>query len=444
MLIEKIKTFIKNYDYHFYIVMKGAFFNVFTNIFGSLASLLSSLLIAKYFGSSVLGTLAILSAIFTIASLISNFGFSQLIVRLIPEYRQKFGIQSAYNLYHQIRNIHFFLTLLVLIIYFVLIHWIEIIFFKDSPYPIHLILLLGLIVIPLNATYVFNLQAIRSLKKLLSYNILEVAPRFLFLLLLSFAIFFQSNPATIIYAKLLGNVLSGLLAIYLLRKVWKFLKISDLSSMESRVKSNDLIKMASPFFLINFLYFLMSQIDTLMMGSMLDENAVGIYQIAIKLTAIISFVIQGVLLFSGPLLSELYASKDFIKLEHFIKRITRVLFLISLPLYLFIFRYGEQILSYFGKEFENGYLALIIMITSQLVLTWYALVSVFLKMTGYQVQLSKLIFLSVLINIVMNIILIPKLGINGAAVASLFSTLFWNILSSHFIYKKYGFKMFPN
>lgn len=444
MLIEKIKTFIKNYDYHFYIVMKGAFFNVFTNIFGSLASLLSSFLIAKYFGSSILGTLAILTTIFAIANLFSNFDLSQLIVRLIPEYRKKYGLKASYAIYHKTQRIRFVFMFLATLMYYLLINWLEMTFFKDSPYPMHAILMIGILIIPLSSIYVYNLQAIRALKNSLSYNILVIAPRLLLLLLLSIVISIETHSVDVIYAKLLGDLFSGILAIYLLSKLWKNLQIKSSPLEKISIKTRTLLEMASPFFLISFLYLMMNHIDILMLGSMLDEHAVGVYQIATKLTLMLSFIIQGVVLFAAPTISELYFSNEFEKTKRFIRQTTTVMFLVTLPLYILLLVFGDLLLSYFGKEFEMGYISLLIMATSNLILAWYGLVGVFMKMTGNQVQLSKIVFLSVLLNIGANMILIPKFGIDGAALASLLSTLLWTISASNFIFTKYQFQMHPN
>ena len=41
-------------------------------------------------------------------------------------------------------------------------------------------------------------------------------------------------------------------------------------------------------------------------------------------------------------------------------------------------------------------------------------------------------------NILLNILLIPKFGIEGAAIASAFSMIFWNLSSVLYIYKKYN------
>ena len=54
----------------------------------------------------------------------------------------------------------------------------------------------------------------------------------------------------------------------------------------------------------------------------------------------------------------------------------------------------------------------------------------------YQNVFKWIIIFSVIVNIVLNVVLIPSYGIFGAAVASMISLILWNILSCIYIYKK--------
>ena len=60
-------------------------------------------------------------------------------------------------------------------------------------------------------------------------------------------------------------------------------------------------------------------------------------------------------------------------------------------------------------------------------------------MTGYQRIFNKIVIVSAAINISLNYVLIPIWGIEGAAIASLISMVFWNITSVIYIKKRFGF-----
>jgi O-antigen/teichoic acid export membrane protein len=62
-----------------------------------------------------------------------------------------------------------------------------------------------------------------------------------------------------------------------------------------------------------------------------------------------------------------------------------------------------------------------------------------MNMTGNSKVLNKVIVFSTLINVVLNILLIPVFGIDGAAFSSLVSTVLWNVVLTVFIHRKYSF-----
>jgi O-antigen/teichoic acid export membrane protein len=56
-------------------------------------------------------------------------------------------------------------------------------------------------------------------------------------------------------------------------------------------------------------------------------------------------------------------------------------------------------------------------------------------MTNKGMIMVKLLLLSVLINLSLNLILIPRFGIEGAAIASITAIIFWNFLGAFYIFK---------
>ena len=60
-------------------------------------------------------------------------------------------------------------------------------------------------------------------------------------------------------------------------------------------------------------------------------------------------------------------------------------------------------------------------------------------MTGKQVVFMKILFAGAILNIILNYILIPIWGINGAAIASMVSIIFWNMSMVIFINREFGF-----
>ena len=78
------------------------------------------------------------------------------------------------------------------------------------------------------------------------------------------------------------------------------------------------------------------------------------------------------------------------------------------------------------------------MIAGQLVNVLCGSVGYILNMTENQNIFRNITIFAVVINIFLNLILIPMYGIIGAAIASAISLILWNIISSFYIYRKFN------
>ena len=66
-------------------------------------------------------------------------------------------------------------------------------------------------------------------------------------------------------------------------------------------------------------------------------------------------------------------------------------------------------------------------------------VGILLQMTGHQKPYNIIILYAAATSIVLNIILVPRIGITGAAIASATAKIVQNLASSIYVYKKFGF-----
>ena len=81
---------------------------------------------------------------------------------------------------------------------------------------------------------------------------------------------------------------------------------------------------------------------------------------------------------------------------------------------------------------------MVIMLAGQFVNSISGSNGFFMNMTGHHVAFQYILLCAVTANIVLNYWLIPILGIEGSAIASSVSTIFWNVITLAFIKYKYG------
>ena len=90
--------------------------------------------------------------------------------------------------------------------------------------------------------------------------------------------------------------------------------------------------------------------------------------------------------------------------------------------------FGTEILGLiFGSEYVVGYRALLIISLGQAVNAFFGSSISILTMSGNEKFVIKGMSLSTIINVVLNLALIPHLGIDGAALGATTALLVWNI-----------------
>ena len=189
-------------------------------------------------------------------------------------------------------------------------------------------------------------------------------------------------------------------------------------------------------------FFLMQSLDILMLTKFTNYETVAFYASAVKLTMIISIVLASVNIVMGPQIAEFFASGKMNKLKENIKNGTRLIFFITFPLILVLALLSSFALGIFGEEYKAAKFALLILLIGQLINTLCGSVGIYLNMTGKQNIFQIILISALFLNVILNFILIPKIGMIGAAIATSTSMILWNIIAVIYVYKKDRIKIF--
>ena len=214
----------------------------------------------------------------------------------------------------------------------------------------------------------------------------------------------------------------GLVFIYK-KRIIKYKRCIDIS------RENYWKKSVIPLTLISGVQIINSQIDILLIGFILDYKDVSYYKIALTASTLIAFALQAVNVVMSPKYSRIYKNNDIKKLQYYVKLSSRISFMVSLPIFVAVFLYGEYFLVYFyGAEYNKSYTSLLLMSIGQVVNVFIGCVVVLLNMTGHEKETLKVLLTTTLLNLILNIVLIPEFGIEGAAFSTLITMLLWNII----------------
>lgn len=183
-----------------------------------------------------------------------------------------------------------------------------------------------------------------------------------------------------------------------------------------------------PFLVLSGSGLIITQTDTIMVGIFLGPEQAGFYATAFRVAVLVTFGIASVNAVIAPMISRHYTQKNLRELQHIISLSAKVMFYFSLFAVIVLLVSGKMILGFFGPEFRVAYPALIILLLGQLIDSVSGSVGYLMTMTGHQREVVYVIGGCAILNIVLNIILIPYLGLVGAATATAISTILWNVI----------------
>jgi len=211
---------------------------------------------------------------------------------------------------------------------------------------------------------------------------------------------------------------------------------------QSAVTSGQLLKTASPMMFSGIMLYLLNWTDIVILGVMTTEEQVGIYNIAFKIGSAVFIVIVSINTIISPKMAELCGRGDIRQLKKLVHNSTRLVALLSLPLSAGLILLAPFILSFFGEGAIAGQTALIIVVAGVFFSAACGNVDQILNMSGNAVVFRNITILCFFLNAILNVVFIPRYGINGAAIASLITNVFMNIIAVCYIKKKLGFYTF--
>lgn len=187
---------------------------------------------------------------------------------------------------------------------------------------------------------------------------------------------------------------------------------------------------------------LINRVDILMLGNMTTNTDVGIYQITFQVSNVLSSLLLIFNTVFAPEIAKLFHNGKKFEMNRLYIRATRFLTVSSFLITLIIIIGSNFILFIFGSEFVDGQVALILRSLGQFVNVAVGGVWLMLSMTGepkFQMYANIVAFI---INIVLNFVLIPVYGINGAAFASMVTIMFTNIVGYIIVSRRFNVKVF--
>ena len=433
---EKLLNALKDKD--FSELLKGSGISFFLRFGGLAIGYILTLIIAHLFGADGLGEYILAITILRLFTLLAKVGLDVTSIRFIASFASQNKWRSIFSFRKQVLLILSVSSIISsLLMYFLAIPIADLI---HTNY--RYIQLNAFFVLPM-AFFMVNYESLRGLKRIAEFSFFYRVSQGLFSIISIIILYQFCNSSEIpVYAYLISVLIVSILSFFSF--TYWLRKISDGEDKAiSEVKSySNLLKVSIPLMFAQSVQFVMSWTDKLMLGSMSTLEEVGIYHTAFKLSMFAAVALMSINSIASPKFAEMFANNDMIGLKKVVRQSTKMIFWTSVPLVVVFFMFPEFLLGLFGKEFEVGVTAFFFLSCGKLFSSFSGSVGNILQMTGNQNILAKILLFAAILNIALNLYLIPKHGINGAALASMISIIVWNSAMILAVKKKLGFYTF--
>lgn len=235
-----------------------------------------------------------------------------------------------------------------------------------------------------------------------------------------------------VIAFLAGEILSLAVSIKFLKNI-----LQKLRPVKKQCDTKKVFDVAHTIVFTGMSILLYTQADIWILGMFKSTEIVGVYGVAAKLVLLVYFPIMAFAAVIPSLISVIHTSGDIQELRRIVSESSRWILSLSMPIMLILVLEGRFILKYFyGPAFEAGYAVLLILVLGQMVKAGAGLIGVILQMTGEHKVYMKINILWGILNIILNILLVPGYGMIGAAAATAFCLSMVDIICIFVIRKR--------
>lgn len=412
-------------------LIKKSSYALFFRIGSFAAAYLFTLVVARNLGPAAWGSFTLAFTVVQVLAIFSIWGLDNLIVRTLAriDTSDKASLSAAY--FQSLLVVLFFSVLLSAAL-FLLREEIAVKIF-GKPFLAEHLKTASLMLTPWSLI-MFHSSCFRGMKNMTGFTIFRMAVYLIAALLMTVFIKLQKDELPV-SAFTISTAVVMIIAII----SWMMFSGIQWSQVLKSPEFKPLLQASTPMLITGSVFFILGWADNIFLGIFRSEYEVGIYDTAFKIAAAPAMVLVAINAIQAPVFSNLFHRGEMNKLRANVQKGSRLLFYTSVPVCLFIWLFPESLLGIFGKQFKSGATALIILAGGNLVNSLTGSVGVLLQMTGKQKEYNYIVLSAAGLNIILNVILIPLYGINGAAIASASSKILQNCVAAWYVHKVYNF-----
>lgn len=431
---EKIKSKL---DLHTLEVLIKSSKTILVKITASIVGILISIFLGNNLGSEGLGIYDFAIKFGSILIIFSMFGFKHVIIKFISIAKGKSKNQDIKSAVKTSLIFNGLLSILIAVIGITILS----LFLKIWPsiqelyYPL---LIVFIMIIPQTISRVYS-ASLNGIGKIWQANLVDSTLTTILVglgLLFYWSLKVIISPVNVLLLYGLCRILVVLVVMLLWNKTFK-------SKARAEFNLRPMIKMAIPMIMVTGMEVVASNTDIIMLGALGTFSEVGIFSVAVRLALLSSFFLIVVNSAIAPKIAHLFKEFKIIEIRLMIQRVSKVLFIIGvLSILLFLF-FGKVLLRFWGPEFQEGFVILLILAFGQLSNLATGCAGMLLVMCGFEKIHGFISFFAVILNIILNFIFITNYGALGAAVATFLTLVILNSIKLVIANRKIGILALP-
>lgn len=388
-------------------------------IAGAALAYVSQIVLARLMGAHDYGVYSVAWTFVIVLGVMACGGFSSSANRFIPQYRQTDDLDGLRGFLRTSRQAAFLFGVAIAILGIGLVYLLRPVIDPDYVQPLVIVLM----ALPFFAFGLVQDGIARSY----DWSSLAMLPTYIWrplaILFLLVAVVLTGRHADASTTAFVAVAATLLVAGYQYFHLAHRLKPS-VSEGPRRAELKTWLLISMPMLLVDGFLQLITSADVIMVSFFQDPDKVAVYFAASKTLALVHFVYFAVRAASAHRFSSYMHNQDQKGLAVYVRKATHWTFWPSLVAGAALLLIAPLLLRLFGNGFESGYELIALLMIGVLARASVGPADALLTMTGHQKTCAGIYGVTFLMNVALNLILIPLLGLAGAAIATSCAILF--------------------
>ena len=402
---------------------KNYFYNLLLTLTNLLFPILSFPYISRILGPEGIGKVQFVFSFAQYFALVASIGIPVYGLREIARYKQDKASRS--KIFSELLVIYLITSLCLSVLYLTLINSLR--YFEAN----HDMYQSATLIVFFSFCYIEWLYI--GMEEFKAIALRSVLFKIIGLILMYFFIKERSDFRIYLYIMMLSFVGNNILSFFLIR-----------TKVDIVFKNLELKKHLLPLFLIlgsTLATSMYTEMDTVLLGLLSDNNTVGLYTAAVKLSkVVIPFIISmGVIII--PKISKDFAERNFIEVQLTVNKVFKFLVFFAVPITFCLYVLAPELITLFsGDEFLPAANSMRLLSLLPLIIgLGHLFMCVILIPSGRNKEVLFSVFCGLGVSLILNFILIPHLKEMGSSIANVCSEIVVTIAYFYFIKKHFSF-----